>query len=283
MVKNNSWNFDATYVIGDILYASDSSTLSKLSIGSESEVLTVVTGALAYQASSSPANINNQTFSLWDDFNCAGGLDGAASQNWWRDLSTGTSGALLSLTGYNNHPGVVVLNTGTSSSGYGEIGWELSTAVGSVAFGGGTFDMTFINKIATTATSSQDFTMAWGWRNAANTSGATTDGAWFQYNRTTNSGRWTIRTMKASSGTTANTTTTPDTNWHTYKISVNADGTSVSFFIDGVEVSNSPIVTNIPVAKVSPFFNIIKTAGSTNRTVEIDYWQLDVNLTSARA
>lgn len=282
MTRNNSWNFDTTYSTGDLLYASSGSSLSKLAIGSNNKVLGLSSSLPAWTTSSA-SSINSQTYTLWEDFTSGGGLNGVAGQNYWTDVSTGTSGALTNITGYNNHPGVVVMNTGTSSSGYGEIAFASGTSGPCVVFGGGTLDLTFITRIPTLSTAAQEFSVTMGWRKVTTNSGANTDGAWFQYNRTTNSGKWTIRTMKASAATTANTNNTVDTSWHSFKISVNAGNTSIAFYIDDVEVSNSPIATNLPIVTLQPIFSIVKSAGSTSRSLEIDYLQLDINLTSARA
>ena len=112
------------------------------------------------------------------------------------------------------------------------------------------------------------------------------NGAYFEYTHGTNSGNWQIKTAAASSRTTANTTTAADTNWHRFTIDINAGGTSVSFYIDGAEVANSPIATNIPTAGYfSDSFSIDKDGGSTgttSRDLYIDLSYIWCRLTSSR-
>lgn len=109
------------------------------------------------------------------------------------------------------------------------------------------------------------------------------DGCYFYYRDNVNSGRWQIKNTSSSTTTTANTTTTVDTNWHKFSVRVNSSATSVAYYIDDVQVSNSPITTNIPTAIIACGCAIDKDVGTTARTLLTDYVQLDVSLTSARS
>lgn len=117
-------------------------------------------------------------------------------------------------------------------------------------------------------------------------SGAPQAGLYFQYNDSVNSGNWQIINNSADgTPTTGNTTTAADTNWHVFKIVVNAAATSVSYFIDGVEVSGSPLATDIPASTigVSPGISVIATAGTVPaNTLWIDLFTMRQVFTTAR-
>lgn len=99
----------------------------------------------------------------------------------------------------------------------------------------------------------------------------TTQGMYFSYTDNVNSGKWRINTRDGSGITTSNTNNTVDTNFHTYKIVINSAATSVSFYIDGSEVTNSPIATNISTSALNWVFQCDVVSGSVTRTMDIDY------------
>lgn len=99
------------------------------------------------------------------------------------------------------------------------------------------------------------------------------DGAYFEYDRL-NSTNWRVKTSSNSTRTTGSPTTpiAVDTSSHSFRIEVNADGTSVDFFID--DEFYATITTNIPTGsgrETALGFSIIKSAGTTNRIADIDY------------
>jgi hypothetical protein len=51
MTRQNSWNFDTTYTVGDVLYADTTSTLTKLNPGTDGQVLTLSSGVPSWQNS----------------------------------------------------------------------------------------------------------------------------------------------------------------------------------------------------------------------------------------
>jgi hypothetical protein len=289
MVKNNAWNFDTTYTIGDLLYASSTSQLSKLGVGNSSEFLTVSSG-LPVWGTVSPSSTDSQTFSLFSDFDLSKQVDGGVSnqpadQNGASAEISGTE-FINDTTGDTEHPGIAYATTGSSSSGYGYVtsfGNRTKSTPG-VVLGSGTYDLTIFAKVDTLSTSSQRYTAFIGFSDKRPSVAGTPNGCWFEYVDNVNSGNWQIKTATSSTTTTANTSTAVDTNWHKFKVSVNAAATSVSFYIDDVEVANSPITTNIPTADIVYCVVIIKkSAGATPRSILVDYMQLDIALTSPRS
>jgi hypothetical protein len=59
--------------------------------------------------------------------------------------------------------------------------------------------------------------------------------------------------------------------WYILKAVINAAATSVDFYIDNVLVKTE--TTNIPTAStVGNIINLVKSAGTTARTVDVDYY-----------
>jgi hypothetical protein len=137
-------------------------------------------------------------------------------------------------------------------------------------------------RVATLSTAGEEFIVAIGFYDS--TSNAPVDACRFVYNRLS-SVNWQIQTTSNSVTTTNTSTTAVDTGWHRFKIEVNAAGTSVSFYIDGTQVANSPVTTNIPVGagrELTVMIGIYKSAGSTSRTLNMDYVVFDYDLTTSR-
>jgi hypothetical protein len=110
------------------------------------------------------------------------------------------------------------------------------------------------------------------------------NGVYFDYTRATST-NWQI--AAAAGGTrTRNTGSTPvaaATGWHRFKMVVNSAATSVEYYIDGTDVG--AITTNIPTTSANaaePSLTIIKTAGTTARTMKVDYFEYRNSLTSPR-
>lgn len=102
----------------------------------------------------------------------------------------------------------------------------------------------------------------------------TSPGMYFSYTDNVNSGQWRINCRNSSGITTNNTSSALDTNWHTYKIIINSAGTSASFYIDGIEVTNSPITANITTGLMKWVFQKDVVSGNPSLTWDIDYLYL---------
>jgi hypothetical protein len=74
-----------------------------------------------------------------------------------------------------------------------------------------------------------------------------------------------------------------NTSWNKYEIDINPAGTQALFYINGTLVCTH--TTNIPTGAgrtTSPRVQIIKSTGTTARTLLVDYWQQDLNFTTTR-
>ena len=64
LVATKGGTAQSTYATGDILYASATNTLSKLAVGSEGQLLTIVSGVPAYTTPAAGTTANDQAFAF---------------------------------------------------------------------------------------------------------------------------------------------------------------------------------------------------------------------------
>lgn len=276
----NGGTGQTSYASGDILYASSTTTLSKLTAPTRPGSVLMWDGTAPYWF--------DPVKDMWieDDFEC--GSTATPGNSGFGTIGSGSGSGLTianTTSGDAAHPGVVVLNTGTSGTGLNTLRYQGSNNQGNLLFGGGAYDLTWVVKIPTLSDGTNTFVARLGF--GCTSGAAQVAGAYFEYTHSVNSGAWQILTASNSTRTTNNTLNTVDTNWHTYRITVNAAATSIAFFIDGVQVANSPITTNIPTSndnnnKCNPLVTIVQSAGGTNRMMEIDKMFLFGKMTSAR-
>lgn len=177
----------------------------------------------------------------------------------------------ISNTTESNIPGIVKC---TSTSGTGN--FYLNGAFGYSAQGPiiGYFQETFEwrVKIGVLGAANPNYTMYIG---CSKDSGSTPgpDAIYFKYNYATNSGNWQIESVRFGSGTsTGNTGTAADTNWHRYKIVINSAGNSAAFYIDDVQVTNSPLTSNLPPTGQIPYIYVTNSSGTNQKDFYIDYF-----------
>jgi hypothetical protein len=195
----------------------------------------------------------------------------------------GTSGTAASVT---NLPvselgvyGVWQLGTGTTTTGSASI---QAGNLSSFSLGQGLTTLEWYINIPTLSTITEEFSLRIGFMDSI--TGASTDGMYFRYDRLTTT-FWRISARANSVSTDATTATTVVTGWTRLKIVVNAAGTSASFFVNGTEVSGSPLTTNIPTGagrETTVAASLIKSAGSSARVVNFDYVAFDIDLTTPR-
>lgn len=270
----NGGTNQSTYAAGDILYASAANTLSKLAISTYPGSPLQSDGSLpvyfsplqyVYMVDDFISNTNNTSYSIfaWDRIAAVGG---------------GINTNPAAVTG---HPGMAQPFIGTSAGSGGGI----TCGISAILFGDGLTRLDFVMQVPVLSDATDEFRLRVGFGDNTST-GAFTDGAYFEYIHGTNSGNWQILTANNSSRTTANTNSTVDTNWHRYTIIGNAGGTSISFYIDGSEVVNSPIAADIPTGAGRNFgfdFQITRVSGSSNnRVINIDLVTFYKKLTSTR-
>lgn len=209
---------------------------------------------------------------LFEDF-----LNGASGSA----VAATTSGTGAAVAGFTsdagNRPGIAELSSGTDTTGRAGV---LTSAL-AFRLGGGTLDLGLSIQIPTLSDGTDTFIFRAGIIDL--TSGASTDGVYFEYSHAADT-KW--QTVTANNGTrTANATGTTVTagQWYNLRLAVNAAGTSVSFFVN--EVASTTHTTNIPIdtGRVTGIgAGLVKSAGTTARTVLIDYIALSYGFTTPR-
>lgn len=217
----------------------------------------------------------DQHIILYDDF-VAGIV--YSSLGWKGNNNGGT--IRTNQTADSGNPGFFSVQTGTSSTSTPSLTLFEFNAWGGIIFGAGRARGNFVSRLRNLSDGSETYVARIGF--ADQQSAAPNNGLWFEYTHSVNSGNWTIKSANGGSTTTANTSTAADTDWNLFSIEVNADATSVSFSINGTEVANSPVTTNIPTNACGPFFSMTKSVGTTTRDLDADQFFFFQELTTAR-
>lgn len=261
-----------------VLITSHTGVPSLLANGTTGQVLTATTGAPPSWAT--PGGVNPfSTVTYYDDFLGSVSTSATVSHFTFRTLVNG--GAMTTTNGTADHPGILQLNTGVSATGEVCI---LSQPLG-LLFGGGVTTYEAVVNIPTLSDGTETFTARFGFGDQGSGGGAIADGAWFEYTHSVNSGNWTINTSSNSSPTSANTSTAVGTGWVRLKVECNAAGTSMAFYVNGSQVTNSPITTTIPTGASRNFgvmASMLKSNGTTLRAANIDLIYLNIALTNTR-
>lgn len=178
--------------------------------------------------------------------------------------SASTTGAGL---GDGNHIGVFDANTGTSgSNGYA----YAYIATDHFQFGDSAMRYQAIAKVHTLSDGTDTFYVFLGFTDSRSAA-AQTDGCYFRYTHSENSGNWTCVTESNTTETTTDSGVAADTSYHAFEVKVNAAATSVTFYIDGSLVATH--TTNIPsgaARQTGAHSGILKTVGTANRRLWVD-------------
>jgi hypothetical protein len=180
------------------------------------------------------------------------------------------------------HPGVfayfLTFNTGGANSYYT---YNESTSP-TYYVGGGESRFVFISLMTPLSTATDAYVLRIGLGDTF--ASDFTDGIYFEYTDTGSSPNWLIKTANSGSRTSQNSGVAASTNWTKFEIVVNATATSVSYFINDVQVSNSPITTNIPATTTGmiPMWQWNKTAGNNQVNNARDYFSYTKYLSALR-
>lgn len=222
----------------------------------------------------------NQVLDLFDDF-----ITSSAGNNDFGNLLWFCSGIGFG-TGTADHPGIVVCPNPSFPT---SISWLTlkqlmnSSDIAPFSLGGGVFSLNYVAKLTALSNSTNAYEMYFGLFNSAGgISGPVfppTNGVFFKYTHSVNSGNWQVIAISANVATTTNTTVPADTNWHNFGIVINAAGTSVSFTIDGVSVGI--VASNIPLTPISPTIYCNVVSGNSGG-FQLDLFYARLVLTNAR-
>lgn len=185
-------------------------------------------------------------------------------------------GASANTTGTAAHPGVLQLQTGTSTNGVE--GYRNSTAP--MRFGGGRTIFQCNVRVPTLSDATELFVVSLGFGDNFSAAGLPTDGAIFTYSSSsaqyTNTTKWSGMTLNNTASTEVPSSITVTAGqFYQLRIDANAAGTQIDFYVDGVLIGSSS--TNIPTSAGREFglgYKIEKlagTTGTTSRNFDLDY------------
>lgn len=193
-----------------------------------------------------------------------GTLDGGVTET---NSGTGAD-CMLSALAFVDHPGVLDLSTGTTTTGRsGLLGTSNAVQLGALetVYQG----MAYLPILSTAG---ETYTVRFGLGDSV--AAESVDFIGFRYTHGTNSGRWQGVTRSNSTESTVDTgVAAVAATWVKFGLRVNMAGTSVQFYVDDV-ATGAAITTNIPTGASRlltylPGF-IIKSAGTTARSLLVD-------------
>ena len=269
-----------TVTTGDLLYASASNVLSNLATVNNSALTTnssgvptwptpptLTTGQLQWAHGVPVIGTASNRFYVYDDM---------INKNYYQN-NTANGGGTDNPDVDNNHPGCIYIQTGnSSSSGAAQISFYGSNV--HYLPNGKTYFETLV-LVQDLATALQDYSFYAGMSDAF-TSGTPSNGVYFEYTRATNT-NWLIVTKSGGSATSASSGVTVNGNW--VKLAWYYDPTAplVTFYINGSSVGTSS--TNIPTSNLIGInWAIIKSVGTTNARISMDYFEMFSLLTNTR-
>lgn len=187
------------------------------------------------------------------------------------------------LNGTENAIGVVYSATGTTNTGRGAY---LRTGNGSITFGSHEIKYRCRTALSALSDGTDTYTAYFGLGDNPN-SGDMVNGCYFRYTHSVNSGKIEAVCSNSSTRTASDTGITPtSSSFRIFEIVVNQAASSVAFYIDGSIVST--ITTNIPSTynfstSVSNIMQKIeKSAGTTDRRIYTDWYDLTITRSTAR-
>ena len=250
---------------GDILYR-DTSAWARLGKGSDGQVLTLASDIPSWATPSGGGFDPTTTVEIMEDFIGGRTATGQFGELGWRFDADATT--INNEEGTDSNIGIALLGSGTSAN-VGRLMYLCTTLGTTGNIKGNQGNVTVILRAKNDAVSTNRVTR-FGLHGGIKASADPDNGIFF---RASSNGNWFAVTRKATTETATDTGVTQATSFKTFKIVTNSDGTSITFYIDGV--SKATHTTNIPTASVMPSIQIV-TNDTTERYVAVDYYYLKV-------
>lgn len=189
-----------------------------------------------------------------------------------------TSSTGLGGTDMVNHPGIISTSVTTLTTDYAILGGSS----GAVLFGGAVWKAEALIAINTLSDGTDTYTYRFGFLDSTTAADAV-DGVYIEYN-SASSANWIMGTSSNSTRTkTASSTAVVAGVWTRLGVIVNATGTSVEYFVNGVSIGT--VTTNIPTGtgrQTGTKLQLVKVAGVTLRAVFHDFMEWNGIFTTAR-
>lgn len=257
--------WDQLYANGDVM--TTRGDLIRRGASNPERVALGLFGTRLSSDSTDAAWYSQRNFLEWfDDFPISTGMLG------W--TNTANSGAFSGASGVDGHPGIVQLSTSGSSTA-APIQRFVTTVL---TLGGGRITAEWAILIPVLSDGTETFEVKLGFGDS--TTGADpANGVWLSYTHGVNSGQWVGKTSAASTPSSSNSTSAPSADtW--YNVRVVVDGTTATFYVNDVLIAT--VSTNVPTLTVQPFIQIVKSVGTTTRTLRSDMFLMRQLLTTSR-
>jgi len=205
----------------------------------------------------------------------------ATTMGIWTSSYTGTGASVTDVAVEDiKRIGKLRLDSGTTTTGRAGI-FLARVSYSKFLFGAGIYTLEADIYIPTLSDGTDTYTLRFGFGDG---SGTPTDGAYFRYTDTGTTPNWYRCTVSNTTLTATDTAVAVVAGaWIRLKVVVNADGTSVEYFINGTSVGSN--TTNIPTGtgrETTGLCNLVKSAGTTARTVDIDWTWIHIDLSTSR-
>lgn len=203
-----------------------------------------------------------------------------STSSWQGSLVSNNSvGTTTTGAGEQDAPGILTCSTAAGSTARAGLITNTSTCI---RLGANESIFEWRIRIPTLSDGTQTFTVRGGFM--SDMGGDAPNGVFWRYTHSVNSGNWQGVARTNNSETATNFSTAPVTSgWQRLTIIVNAAGTTATFYINGVSVGT--VSSNIPTAsgrETAIGFGIIKSAGTTARTLLVDYVNCAINFATQR-
>ncbi len=249
-------------------------------------------GAIGGSGAAGPAGAAGDSFGtlptrvyLREEFPNASPTSGEIGQLGWQTIvsGAGASIAMESTSGDDNHGSVLKIASGTATTGRAQItNKDTGGSLGRFKPGTGRMRYNWIFQVPVLSTAGEEFNIKVGMTDSEEGGGGLPSaGFYVEYKRLT-SDSFVMVTRSGGIETRTTLLATPDTNWHRVTADLNAAGTSLLMYLDGVLVG-SPITTNIPTTTaLEPNAAIYKSAGTTSRNLLVNAFEFQHDLTTPR-
>ena len=200
----------------------------------------------------------------------------------WVPTGSGTSAGAVPDLSTAARPGIIILNTGTTSTGAAAISTGGLYNPIQFLFGAGVYTFEADIYVWLLSTVTETYALRCGFGDS--TSADFVDGAYFEYSDAGSTPNWYRCTASNSTRTKTDTGVAAVAGaWTRLKVVVNAAGTSVEYFINGTSVGSN--TTNIPTGtgrETGAVLHLIKSVGTTYRILYIDWVWIHADLSVSR-
>lgn len=190
----------------------------------------------------------------------------------WVTQIIGSGGGITSVNGGAAAPGVWRLDAGTANTGTGQGITSISLGnVANMTTGGGEIVIPFRFAVPTLSDGTNTFVVSLGMRDAW--LGGASDRIAVNYTHSVNSGKLTLNSQQGGGAvsTVNGTTTVVAGTMISGRIVINAAGTQADLYVGSAASPEATITATMPTAAMNLGGIILKSAGTTSRTFDLDY------------